>query len=362
MSLVMIILLVGISLMSYKVILLSVLLLIFLNASKILPMPARHPKVTHTESSFMALALFAVVFTLWTSRFFYDQFIPAIGLAVEGGYTYSSGFEKIFSGFFHRHSDPLSEYYVTSSTLVFIANLLWNALAVLGFIGGMVGYARSVLRGGNVEIGRRVFFAVAAAGSLDFLIYGTLGHQGLEFIVFSGLLGYCVVSGFSSQRGRETAILCVSSLLVINCLLMVGSAAGEYTAGPRDPNHFEYMNTVGDWYVEHGRDCGSCEYATDVLTYGFILKSVATADSNATVNIVLFARSHLAFLLVGNLSSAADFSGAEERFIINYRAQYFLTTGWEVYESWSNYRSRIEAYPQLSIIFSSGDFDVLVRR
>jgi hypothetical protein len=360
MSLVMIILLVGVSLMSYKITFLSVLFIVFLDVSGWLSISRRVLRVSPSESRFLVLTIFTVVFVFWVSRFFYDQFLPALRLSVEGEYMYSSGFEKIFAGFFSKPSDPLSAYYVRSSAPVLFVNLLWNVIAVVGFIGAMVVCLRRVLKGRNIVIGQRIFFALAIAGSLDFLVYGMLGHQGLEFVVLSGLLGYCVMFGLPSARANRIAMAGVFSLLILNTCLIGGLLSGGIVVGSRDSGHFEYMNAVSNWYVDYGEVDESSRYISDVLTGGFLRKSSIAENPNTSTNLALFTRSQLVFLLGENSSLVERLPGIQERFIINYRAQYYLANGWEPYRSWSLYRSSIETNPGLSTIFSSGNFDICI--
>lgn len=315
------------------------------------------------QRPFAVVALIGIIFTLSFNQFVYHNFLPKITSASE--VRSSWGIEKLLSlsNFFRNPEDPLSEYYLSTPLEIKYSYLFWLVIIMISIILCTIHIFKKFLKRKNFLIGEKVIFGLIISSALILIVYNALGLADLSFLVFTGIVGYVMISQLS-RNYKRFVLIGILLLLVLNVYSNVEAVRNNFYMGQKDENYFQYINPISEWYFKHVTNDIRKHTGTDVLTRGYFLKEIAIDNISYKYNPELLSREQMLLLLkpdINLIEKNPDFIYYDFRFIINYRERpFFSIGGWDSFNSWSYYKKNIEMNRYIDSIYSSGDVDIVL--
>jgi len=359
-SIVLLVLVISINMVSYKLMMLTILFFVALQISLLFSRVRGQENPNNQLRGFMALTVFGITIALAFNWFFYRGFIPSI-LYSSG--TPLDGIIRLFSALSSKEPTALSAYYFVGESNRLPLYLMWAGLILVSVI---LCYAILFLKTSrriSLSSGERAAVALISAGVVILMIYSALGLADLEYILVGGLLGYPVLFRPSHRHTRReigNKIIAVFVLLMFSLTIIMNAFAviDDSYGGQTDSNAFQYLEGPADWYIAYASDTTST--STDILTWGYIMKDTSSLGEPESPYLHPFSEDDLLFILEPSLYQTHN-SSLADLYVFNYRERYFSVYGWEKFESWSYHIPDVRNNPNLSVIYTSGAVDVCIR-
>lgn len=354
------VLIVALNFMSYKMTLVAVIYLASMELLRRIENRRLTADTRYRKWSFSTISAFGIVFILSFNEFFYNEFIPVARLSAEDAYSHSSGLQKLFFGFSAKSEDPLSSYYIQSSSSLLLEHTLWLVILATGLIWGLYLVLGRMKQKRRISVREEDFIGLLGCAALIMVVYTFLGLSELLLVILVGLLGYLLLSNVSRNRLVRLSIVAVTAMVALNAISAYQASEQGIQSGQRSHSYFDYVNPAAEWCIL-SNDPDIVTYTTDVFTLGFIDKAAVEKGFGSDMHLVLFDRGQLQSLLNPDYNLTTRNVGSEDIYIINYGLDHFETNGWENYESWSNSHESIDESRLFDVVFSSGDVEILAQ-
>lgn len=365
-SIVLMVLMISINMISYKLMLLTILFFVVLQASLLFSRVRYGQKnPINQPRGFVMLIAIGTTIALAFNWFFYGGFIPSIRYSSG---TPLDGIIRLLSALSSKKTSALSTYYFVGESNRLPLYLVWAMLMLVAVI---LCYAISILKTSrriSLSNGERAIVALVSAGIVILLIYSALGLADIGYIMMGGLLGYSVLFKSNHWRTRQETgnkiiaalvLLMFSITIIMNAFAVIDNSYG----GQTDSNAFQYLEGPAEWYIAYASD--NVSTSTDILTWGYIMKDASSLGKPESLYPHPFTEYDLLFILEPTTPLSSPYqnhnSSLADQYLFNYKEQYFSVLGWEKFQSWSYHIPNVRSSPYLSVIYASGAVDVCIR-
>ena len=356
-SILLIILIISVSFISYKMTLFSLSLLFTLQFIEWLQF-SNNWKTTPNRSKFTTVILIGGIFFFIFNKIVYDEFIPRLRVNSEFS---TSSLDKLFMSYEFNQVQPLSQYYFRTPALLRTVNTLWVFLVFIGLICLCLILVYIYIKRGKYYVGEKAIISILLSSTILFIIYSLLGANEISLLIFTGILGFSLISRIVSKNVKYVIFSTMFLLLVLSLCSTTISYHESFFDGMRDINYCQYLNSPSEYYIKNMiNDGNNCIYSlkSDVFTGGYFCKQIARENLSYSYEPLVFSDENMLFLFRQQALQKVE----PHAFIINYRLKRFYSMNWETFISWSEHRSLIENNPYLNIIYSSGDVSIFVTR
>lgn len=305
--------------------------------------------------TFVPLIMIGVIFALTFNKIFYDTFIPRL---IDSPDFFTLSLNKIFLPFFPISSDSLNQFYFKNLVDIQYANFIWLSIIITGIVILFFNILLKSIKRKNILFGEKIISALLVSSIIILIVYLSFGVFEVSLLIFSGLLGFSVLSSVNSNKIRKSVIIIIIILILLNFYVTIRNIENEYDSGTRDNNNIQYITYSSKWYIKNvitNIPSLTIKTRSDVFTSGYFVKEIAKSNVISTYQEDVFSKEDMKLLLTFNTISQDSY---EKIYIINYRLRQFSAKDWEIFDSWARWKNIIDKNQYLNSIYTSGDISL----
>jgi len=362
--------LIGITMFSYKFSFLATVMLLVYVLLKFI-------EKRHSIRSIVILIAISITISIAINQeIFYQYFLRAVQIS-----EFSRLFSNILSGVLFESSNDINPIflYVPSNLLQVISRLR----VVIGVV-GILPVAYSFLKIPNKKEKRKILFIIKlcqivlsffVASLVIGFVYYTVGLLEVSYLYLSGILGYSLffthshITSKSWPHNIKRAV--ILGLVLVSTLNSVITFQNQYYIGHYTSTEVDTasLNLASLWAVDSLVCDHNAEITSDYFTLGNYVHNLAIKYPNLIPYIsaggYIKCRAGCLItpirpnLVIGIIGDTLPSTSRKQTIIVNRQLRYFSSTNWLLFRQWPNY---IKRNPKVSIIYTSWKIDIITRR
>ncbi len=237
----------------------------------------RENKFNNKSISVFTIFLIGCIIVFSFNKFIYNHFLPV--LSDPELISSTTGIFKLMLQFSGGSETVSNQFLYSNPTNLLLFKILYYGIVIFIVISFISVYI--IFRKKTNSLSIKIAISFCFAGLAILLIYSIIGLADSSILLISGFVLTCVVYKESKRKTKRNVFIVTIVLLIICVTINLITIDTNHYSGQKTESGFDYLHDPSGWYIEKTDD----NYATDVLTMGYIILEGSTNYPNDVENV-----------------------------------------------------------------------------